>query len=157
MSINYIQGTFVPGFSTDQMDEMAEMIRLDYPAFEFDPSYVVHISQFNGGIPKDRMITVQCGNWISIDRFLNYSNPSLVPDENQKKLNANVVWSLVDDRLGTYLLPFAITPGGDPICFDYARGFPPSIVLWNHEPLDDSRPNTEYIAKNFAAFEGGAD
>ena len=152
MVIRYEDNSFVPHFSTAEMASMKRMLSLDLPSFEFDAEYAGHIKKFNGGKPINKYFRIRSGNIFPIDRFLNYSDTDLLTDKNQKNLNANVVWSLIDDRLGIYLLPFAILPNGDFLCFDYESGVSPTVVLWSHELSNENEPHTEAVANNFAEF-----
>ncbi len=152
MTIKYEVNSFVPYFSKSEMDSMQRMLSLDLPDFSFDPAYVSHIARFHGGKPINRHFRTFAGNNLSIDRFLNYSDTELLLDEDLKGLNANVVWSQIDDRLGIYLLPFAILPGGDFLCFDYSEGVAPKIVLWSHELSLEDNPHVEGVARDFTEF-----
>jgi hypothetical protein len=79
----------------------------------------------------------------------NYSQPSLYLF-NTKKSTGNVIGRLLgfkesdkryildvintlSDALQANLIPFALDPGGNYICFDYRESKMPSIIFWNHE------------------------
>jgi hypothetical protein len=63
-------------------------------------------------------------------------------------------WGTIEDRLGKYLLPFAELFGGDKLCFDYASGDRPRIVVWFHEQWELGNPHTETVAADFDEFLG---
>ena len=131
---------------------MQRHLALDCPEFQFDPEYVKHVERYNGGKPITRYFQTARGLWSPIDRFLNFSDRDLIRDRDLTSLNANVMWSAIEDRLTTYQFPFAILPTGDFLCFDYEKGFPPRIVLWYHEGSTEGQPLTEDIALNFREF-----
>lgn len=155
MTIKYNEASIVPHFSRDEMASMKKMLTLDLPMFEFDPAYVEHVENFHGGKPIDKYFTTRSGKSLPIDRFLNYANLDLLDERALKGLNANVIWSRIDDRLNRYLLPFAAVANGDFLCFDYENGFPPSVVLWSSERSAEDAPDTEPVATTFDDFLGG--
>lgn len=156
MTIRCKPGSVVPHFSKAEMDALGKMISLDVPDFAFDPAYLVQVEHFNGGVPENKYFKTRSGRCLPIDRFLNYSDTGLLADRTLKNLNANVVWSMIEDRLGIYLLPFAILPSGDFLCFDYGRGGArPGVVLWSHELSTDGHPSTSDVAESFEEFVGG--
>jgi len=153
MGIQYKLDSIAPHFSQSEMDAMARMITLDLPKFFFDSAYVEQVKQFNGGEPENKYFKTKSGRCLPIDRFLNYSDTRLISDRAIKILNANVVWSMIEDRLGPNLLPFAAIPNGDFLCFDYRQGENrPAVVLWSHESSTEDHPSTLDVASNFDEF-----
>lgn len=152
MTITFVTASFVPHFSENEMASMKQMLRLDLPAFEFDPNYVDHIQNFHGGKPVEKYFKTATGKCLPIDRFLNYGDLDLLTERSLKDLNANVIWSMISDRLNIYLLPFAAVANGDFLCFDYENGFPPAVVLWVQEFSEEDAPYTEPVADTFSAF-----
>lgn len=69
-----------------------------------------------------------------------------------KNLNANVIWSLISDRINGYLLTFAAVANGDFLCFNYENGFLPAMVLWVQEFSVEDTPYTEPVADTFSGF-----
>ena len=141
----------VPHFSRTEMDEMKLMLSGDIPEFEFDPEYEKHVPVFNGGRP----IAKYFRGAPPIDFLLNYSDTDLLSEPYLQELNANVFWSLIDDQLGPFLLPFAVTGGGDVFCFDYERGVPPEVVIWYHEISGAEGIKVKRLARSFAEFAQG--
>lgn len=131
---------------------MRTMLRLDLPAFEFDPAYVQHIQSFNGGRPIEKFFRTITGKCLPIDRFLNYGELDLLTERSLQDLNVNVAWPMISDRLNIYMLPFAAVANGDFLCFDYENGSPPSVVLWVQERSIEDNPYIELVAENFNAF-----
>lgn len=152
MGFNYALTTLVPDFSIKEMESMKRMFRLDLPEFDFDPAYVDFISKYNGVKPVNRYFRTTSGKCLPIDKFLNYGNLDLLTERSQKDLNANVIWTLISDRLNIYLLPFAAVANGDFLCFDYKNGAPPSVVLWVQELSEEDSPYTEPVADTFEEF-----
>ena len=156
MSIQYNVGSIVPHFSVAEMEAVRQMISLDIPGFAFDPAYLAQVERFNGGVPKNKYFKTRSGRRLPMDRFLNYSDTRLLADRALKELNANVAWSMIEDRLGGNLLPFAILPNGDFLCFEYGHGAArPEIVLWSHELSTKGKPFTTEVAANFDEFVEG--
>lgn len=152
MSIKYVTGSSAPHFSESEMETMKTFLTNDLPAFEFDPEYLQHIRQHNGGQPITRFFMTESGKQLPIDYFLNYSDTELLTSRLFLMLNASVVWSAIEDRLSIYLLPFAALPDGDFLCFDHETRGRPSIVLWRHELSEEDAPYTEKVSPNFSQF-----
>lgn len=144
--------SIVPHFSSAEMESMRRMLSLGIPGFEFDHGYEAQVRTFNGGRPVNRYFQTRSGQGQPIDRFLNYSDTDLLTERHLQDLNANVLWSLIDDQLGGHLLPFAVLAGGDLLCFDYERGVPPEVVLWYHEVGGMHGTKVEPVAGSFAEF-----
>lgn len=134
---------------------MKRMFSADLPEFEFDPAYAEQVEKFNGGWPKNNYFQTRAGQRLPVDCFLNYSDTKLLPQRGLKSLNANVVWSLIEDRLSIYLLPFAALPNGDFLCFNYEVEGRPAVVLWSHELSEEDAPHTSEVASNFDEFVQG--
>jgi hypothetical protein len=116
----------------------------------FDTSYVQHLYKYHGGVPKKRCFQTVEGDEQVIDRFLNFVDHKA--DEENGGYNVGVVWTLIEDRLNDYLVPFAALGGGDMLCFDYHPSGRPSVVVWRHEESRQDRPVTEFVAANFDDF-----
>ena len=116
----------------------------------FDPSYLQHLSKFHGGTPKKRCFRTAEGDEQVIDRFLNFVDHEA--DKENGWYNVGVTWSLIEDRLNDYLVPFAALGGGDMLCFNYEQGGNPIIVVWLHEESSEDQPVTDYVAANFDEF-----
>src|ERR1700677_1296836 len=66
----------------------------------FDTSYIRHISNYHGGIPKKRCFKTAEGVEHVIERFLNF-----IDEKKDKELgwyNVGVAWTLMEDRLNDY-------------------------------------------------------
>lgn len=116
----------------------------------FDPSYIEHLSKFHGGVPRKRCFQTSDGVEEVIDRFLNFVDHKA--DKANGWYNVAVTWTLIEDRLNDYLVPFAALGGGDMLCFDYEQGGRPSIVVWRHEESRQDHPVTDFVAANFDDF-----
>lgn len=119
-------------------------------AIRFPEVYVTHLKQFHGGAPRKRYFPTPDGQGHVLTRFLNF-----LPSGSKHPLReyaVQVVWSAVDDRLGSYLMPFAECFNGDLVCFDFGTGGEPEIVLWDHERSNERAPHKQLLAKSFAAF-----
>jgi len=116
----------------------------------FDPSYLRHLAKFHGGVPKKRCFKTVKGNEHVIERFLNFIDKQT--DEGEGWYNVGVTWTLIEDRLNDYLMPFAALFGGECLCFDYEKDDRPQIVVWLHADSRQDRPVTEYVAANFDEF-----
>lgn len=145
-------GSNAPHFSESKMETMKAFLANDLPAFEFDPEYLRHIRQHNGGQPINRFFMTESGKQLPIDYILNYSDTKLLTSQLLVMLNVSVVWSAIEDRLSIYLLPFAALPDGDFLCFDHETQGRPSIVLWRHELSEEGVPYTEKVSPNFSLF-----
>lgn len=64
------------------------------------------------------------------------------------------MFEAVVDRLPSNVIPFAETPGGDLICFDYSNDDTnPIVVYWDHElGFEDTEKSTCFVATTFEAF-----
>ena len=116
----------------------------------FDPSYVEHLRSFNGGKPKTNCFIPPDGYERLVERFYNFVEPS--KEHPRVTERVDVVWSQVDDRLGSFLIPFAELFAGDMLCFDFSKPGRPRVVIWLHEQSREDAPATEYVAENFDEF-----
>jgi|SRR6516225_1060956 hypothetical protein len=116
----------------------------------FEDSYLQHLKNFHGGKPGRRYFRTALGTDHVVERFLNFlpsgSNHPL------EEYSVEATWSMIDDRLGKYLMPFAELFAGDYLCFDFTKGGRPEIVVWFHELSQPNRPHTEFVSKNFDEF-----
>ncbi len=133
-------------FTDRYVAETEEMLELS-----FTPSFLAFLKANNGGVPKTRYFKLGRNEKV-IDFFL-----SLVPKYETHPMgeqDIGVVWSQIEDRLNSYLVPFAAVYPGDFLCFDYKRGTNPRVVLWDHERSDEDDPHTTPVADSFAEFLG---
>ena len=118
----------------------------EYDRINFDSSYVDHLRKFHGGVPGKRYFETALGTGHVLERFLNFlpsgSNHPL------EQYSVACTWSMIDDRLGAYLMPFAELFAGDMLCFDFEKHGPPEVVVWFHELSEQGRP----IARRGAPF-----
>jgi hypothetical protein len=155
MGVKYVADSSAPHFSESKMETMKKFLTNDLPDFEFDPEYLRHIRQHNGGQPINRFFMTESGKQLPIDYFLNYSDTKLLTSQLLVLLNVSVVWSAIEDRLSIYLLPFAALPDGDFLCFNHETQGRPSVVLWRHELSEEDAPYTEKVSSNFSQFVEG--
>ncbi|CAM3821706.1 SMI1/KNR4 family protein [Parendozoicomonas haliclonae] len=151
MNIEYVPHSFAHQFSEREMASIERMLKLDLPNFEFDPIYLSHIKSHHGGKPVQKFFHTSSGLCLPIERFLNFSDTSSAPHDD-KIFNISVVWSLIEDRLNEYLVPFAALPNGDFLCFDYEHENPPQIVLWINELSAEDQPQIEPVSQDFKTF-----
>jgi hypothetical protein len=113
------------------------------------PDFLELLRQHNGGIPERKFFRL--GNNVKvIDQFL-----ALVPDYEDSAygdLDIGVIYTLIEDRLNENLVPFCLIFPGDYLCFDYAAGEPPKVVLWIHDRSEENKPATVPVADNFEQF-----
>lgn len=101
MPLQFFDASLVGPFSKRELDEMKDMVRADFPSFEFDPSYVHVVEEFNGGRPSTRYFRTRDGQLAPpIERFLHYTAGHDLKDHQLGFLNANVFWSALENRLG---------------------------------------------------------
>jgi len=116
----------------------------------FDRSYIDHLKKHHGGAPAKRYFHSASGTKHVIVRFLNFlkkgSNHPL------EQYSVPCIWSMIDDRLGPFLVPFAELFAGDMLCFDFGKGAKPEIVIWFHELSQPNQPHTELVSKCFDDF-----
>src|SRR5262245_18257324 len=89
----------------------------EYEKIQFDRSYIDHVSRFHGGVPGKRYFETSSGTKHGIQRFLNFLKPDLNNPLSQYSVEGT--WSLLSDRMGKHLMPFAELYFGDMLCFDY--------------------------------------
>lgn len=117
----------------------------------FDPAYLAHLRKHHGGVPAKRYFRTARGTAHVVERFLNFARDDDAPAAQYRVANT---WGLLEERLGTHLVPFADLFAGDFLCFDYARAGRPRVVVWIHEVSGPGEPHTELVARDFDAFLG---
>jgi hypothetical protein len=151
MPLQFFDASLVGPFSKRELDEMKDMVRADFPSFEFDPSYVHVVEEFNGGRPSTRYFRTRDGQLAPpIERFLHYTAGHDLKDHQLGFLNANVFWSALESRLGARL-PFAVLANNDALCFDCASS-DSHVVLWSNEQSVEDEPSYEHVAESFDEF-----
>lgn len=151
MTLQFFDASPVGPSSKHELDEMRSMVRADFPSFEFDPSYLQVVEEFNGGRPSTRYFRTRDGQLApAIERFLHYTAGHDLSDRQLGFLNANVFWSALEERLGT-LLPFAVLANNDALCFDCGSG-ESHVVLWSNELSIEDKPSYEHVADSFDEF-----
>ena len=130
-------GSFVPG----ELKEFEGWFRESSKkrkGFAFDPSYVAHVKKYNGGIPGKPYFRTAKGTPHVVERFLNFAdmkNSGVLAE-----YHVGAVWTSIEERLGAYLVPFAVLFSGDFLCFDYEAGGRPKVVVWFHEKSPPDEP-----------------
>jgi hypothetical protein len=151
MPLQFFDASPVGPSSKRELDEMRSMVRSDFPSFEFDPSYLRVIEEFNGGRPSTRYFRTRDGQLAPpIEHFLHYTAGHDLEDRQLGFLNANVFWSALENRLRT-LLPFAVLANNDALCFDCGSG-ESQVVLWSNERSVENEPSYEHVADSFDEF-----
>lgn len=145
--IIYKKDTVVPGFSLSSVEGLERFTGLRIPK-----DYLEHIQQYNGGIPQMAVFKIpQTGSERLIRRMLCFIDDYQTSEYGV--YDVEVVWSLVEDRLNEYLLPFAALFGGDLLCFDSSLSVDaPKVVVWDHELSEERAPITYDVAANFSEF-----
>lgn len=144
-SIEFVPNTEAGSFDAAFARKTEEMIGLRFP-----PEFLEFLKAHNGGVPRKRYFKLD-GNVKVLEIFLavlaDYkTNP-------RGELDIGVVWTLIEDRLNDYLLPFAAAFPGDYLCFDYENNAEnPAVVLWIHDQSEENEPATEFVAENFVKF-----
>ncbi|WP_020476112.1 SMI1/KNR4 family protein [Zavarzinella formosa] len=124
----------------------------------FEKDYVEHLTAYHGGIPRRRLFYTKEGQERLVERFLNFIDRK--KESAFAQYQVGVMWSLVSDRMGENLIPFALLFGGDLLCFDFRSSIEPTIVVWLHEKSRagdedtdfEPLPATEEVAQNFMSF-----
>jgi hypothetical protein len=151
IDLDYDPASYAGEFSEDEMRAFEQWLqKCRSPQIRFDPEYLQHMRSHHGGIPRMRYFQAQKGTSQVIIRFLNF-----LPEEANGPLvqyRVEGTWGLIEDRLGTFLIPFAELFGGDMLCFDYSTTGNPGVVFWDHERSREGRPYTEPVASNFTHF-----
>lgn len=146
MAIGFVEGSSAGPFCLSEYEALVDLIRIDNPSFDLDPSYVSFVKQHNGGIPIENSFTTPSGKWL-IDVFLNFADTKQADPVNADR-NVLAFLEEVEERTSVYFIPFAIVVGGNLLCFDYTVNESlPAIVLWY---LEDSKK--ERVASTFAEF-----
>lgn len=106
--------------------------------------YLSIVREYDGGRPSAEEFNDKEGDEKAFGNLLRVSDSSVIEE-----------YICILDRLPNLrLIPFADTPGGDNICFDYrGRFYDPKIVYWDHERAheDVSQGITE-VANSFSEF-----
>jgi hypothetical protein len=61
MPLQFFDASLVGPVLRRELDEMREMVRADFPSFEFDPAYLQVVEEFNGGRPSTRYFRTRVG------------------------------------------------------------------------------------------------
>ena len=150
--IQFDMSTVGPPVDHDKLERFTDMIRRDLPTFSFPQVYLDMLEETNGGKPINCYFRIDGGSH-PIEYFLNIGSTDESVDMNTRLLNVSVFWSEIHDRLSCNLIPFAVTPFGDALCFKYNHSIEePVIVLWYHEKSEEDNPYTEFVAKDFLAL-----
>lgn len=111
------------------------------------PNDYIECALVNHGGSPDRNIFEREGHG---DDVLN----ALLSLNSQEKRYIVNVYHNVRDRLLDKIIPFADTPFGDLVCFDYRNGKEnPTVVFWDHEvAYQDKEKGISYICDTFCEF-----
>jgi hypothetical protein len=150
----YKPGTQSAPFSRRELDEFEGVMRILSPTFAYDPAYVAFISAHNGGEPIERYFRLPDGDWMPIDRILNFADADTAPEEDLL-FHVHQNWNDIEDRLRDGMFPFAALPGGDYLVFDSAAPPGARVAFWYHERSTEANPFLEPLADDFNAFVAG--
>lgn len=172
VDLEYDATTFVGKFNAKAFRKYENRFE-ELKGVKFDPSYVRHISQNYGGIPKKQWFKTRKGTTLRLGRFLNYLDRQSVEPPLRKSWKGHgddirLDWSvdyIIDplDYFPPNFHPFASLYMGphhpdemaefDLLCFDYSeRGVPKIVVWYNDESKFSDEPVTEKVADNFDEF-----
>ena len=148
-AIEYEPDSFVDGFDPTKAKKFETSLKRGGQGhIKFDRKYLDHISKFHGGIPKNKCFRTAEGTEKVVVRFLNFTRT----DHPMGQYGVAATWSLIEDRLGPNLMPFAELFAGDVLCFDHEHPGRPRVVVWFHEESMEDEPYTEFVADNFDEF-----
>jgi len=150
IDLGYDPASLLGPLDMGRVQELQEYLQDCEMPVAFDLSYIKHLSKFHGGAPKKRCFKTAEGSEHHIECFLNFIDEK--KDKEHGWYNVGVTWTLIEDRLNDYLVPFAALFGGDFLCFDYQTGGRPSVVVWLHADSSKDEPVTEFVAPNFDEF-----
>ena len=172
VDLEYDPTTFVGEFNPTAFIDYEKRFE-ELNGVKLDPSYVRHISQNYGGIPKKQCFKTRKGTTLRLGRFLNYLDRESVEPPIRKSWNGHgddirLDWSvhrIIDplDYFPPHLHPFASLYMGphhpdemvefDLLCFDYSKSGRPKIVVWYHDESKFSdKPVKEKVADTFDEF-----
>lgn len=107
----------------------------------FPADYKQCVAQYNGGRPTLNRFDSTTHREIMMKALL-----SIHPAD---KGNVLDVFNWIRDRLPGEVIPFANTPSGDYVCFDY-RGSAIQVVFWDHERASqDPEAALSFVAPTF--------
>lgn len=154
IDLEYDPASYAGEFNEEAVVDFEEWLKeCQNEKFAFDPTYLQHLRKHHGGVPKKRYFTTSAGTPHVIVRFLNFLSDESEDPRSQYRVEET--WSLIEDRLGKYLMPFAELFAGDMLCFDYSKGKHPSVVVWDHEKSKPRKPHVEPVATDFNTFLAG--
>lgn len=151
-------------------------------SIQFPKSYVEHMLQFHGGVPRKRCFEIPSGERRVICRFINFLDGSRIESpiratwrgsrESDIRLDYSLYtmqscdpWNLRLSESGgrlVHLVPIAAldTAGHDArgmhefdlLCFDFEQEPEPSVVTWSFEMSYAEPEWTKFVAPTFADF-----
>jgi SUKH superfamily protein len=122
-----------------------------FVGMRFDPDWVAHLAQFNGGKPGKREFELG-KNVKVVTRFLPIVPGFATDHQGHGAMDVRAVRIRIEDRLHDRLVPFVALYPGDYLCFEYAGPGRPRVVFWDHERSRPGKPYTEPVAESFADF-----
>lgn len=91
----------------------------------FPHLYLETVKKFNGGSPINNIFDTDKSSERVFSNLLSFNLDS--------KYSILSDWEDNKERMPNGVIPFAVDPGGNYICFDYRSTTEPSVVFWNHE------------------------
>jgi hypothetical protein len=102
------------------------------------------VAQYNGGRPTPNRFDSSTHRETVMKSLLSFRLAD--------KGNVLDVFGWIRNRLPRKVIPFANTPSGDYLCFDY-RASQPNVVLWDHERASlDPEDALSFVADSFTAL-----
>lgn len=126
----------------------------------FDSAYVDFLRDFNGCAPVKCGVKAAGGATYFIENFGHFAASEF--GEAQKQYSVVQMFDDAANSLGQSLVPFAVTPFDDLVCFDYKPAGRPHIVVWSCELSKPGKPQVDFVSESFdeflcALFEPGPD
>jgi hypothetical protein len=152
--MKYTRDTTAPP-SQERVIQLEGMLCISFPA-----DFIEFLNENNGGVPLLPCFDTS-NNTKVIERFLPImERERYKSDEKFGIFEIGVVWSQINDRLGTdpdeygsQITPIAELFAGDMLCLDFRNNEAvPEIVVWDHEQSKDLKPVVEKVADSFAEF-----
>lgn len=118
--------------------EMPERVENEY-GIVFPDLYKRIAREYNKAAPDKSSFTTPDGNERCFGRLISIS------ESDPFNLESAMRW--LPEAIGHLLIPFAVDPFGNSICFDYSEGTCKAVVFLDHET-----ENVQQVAVNFEQF-----
>lgn len=148
--LKYHPDSFAGKFDEEQFQDFLRALKEgEFEEIEFEPEFVEHLRQYNGGEPGLSYFTTPSGAIFSVERFLHFAEP----EGDLEYAFLPHTWATLAYRLGPFRMPFAELTGGDQACFDYSHKDEhgrPAVVVWRVHDHPDN--DLEVVTHGFVNF-----